>query len=185
MIKLIDLIKESASVPYEYGCVMLYFNFPLINKIHDIINPEDVYNNENDPIFGLENEPHCTLLYGLHKEVTLEDVTNVINNAVFGDCKLYNASLFENEKYDVLKFDVGYPVKGGAFLHKCNKELKKFPYTSNFPDYHPHLTIAYLNPGSGKKYTELLKNQEFILTPQYVVYSQPSGDKNKIKINLR
>jgi hypothetical protein len=180
MIKLIDLLNESSTKPYGYGCVMLYFDFPYINKIHDAINPKDIYEDEEDPSFGLEDEPHCTLLYGLHEEVSTKDITKVIENFIFGTCKLHNASLFENEKYDVLKFDVR-----GPSLHDVNDKLKSFPYTSNFPDYHPHLTIAYLKPGAGKRYTKMLENQEYELKPQYVMFSHPDGSKNKIKINIK
>lgn len=180
MIKLIDLIKESSSKPYDYGCAMLYFDFPYLNKIQDVINPNDIYEEEEDPSFGLEDEPHCTLLYGLHEEVSVKDVTKVIENFTFDTCKLHNVSLFENEKYDVLKFDVEGPV-----LHDVNSKLKLFPYTSNFPKYHPHSTIAYLKPGMGKKYTEILKDQEFELKPQFAMFSHPDGSKNKIKIKTK
>ena len=54
--------------------------------------------------------------------------------------KIHDESLFENPKYDVLKFDVISPL-----LNKINKKLtKELPYTSDFPDYHAHCTIAYI-----------------------------------------
>jgi 2'-5' RNA ligase len=93
--------------------------------------------------------------------------------------------LFQNEKYDVLKFDMEYPTKGDKFLHKCNDELKKFPFTSDFPDYHPHMTIVYLKPGKGNKYLRKFGRIEYNLTPQYGVFSQPDGTKTKIEINVR
>jgi 2'-5' RNA ligase len=87
--------------------------------------------------------------------------------------------LFENEKYDVLKFDVN-----GENLHACNKALKQHPHTNNFPDYHPHMTIGYLKPRMGKKYTKMLKGQEFELIPTHAIYSEPDGTKSKIKIEI-
>jgi hypothetical protein len=69
------------------------------------------------------------------------------------------------DKYDVLKFDVRYPTKSGAFLHKINSKLQELPHTNGFPDYHPHSTIAYLKSGSGKKYIE-----KFLFTFYYVLY---------------
>ena len=187
MIKLTDLIKENSQSTYNYGCVMLYFDFPEIEKIHKLISPSDVYTEDGDKTFGLEDEPHTTLLYGLHEEVMLEDVTEVLDKFTFGDLKSYNPSLFENEKYDVLKYDVVYPIKGGAFLHKANNELKKLPHTTSFPKYHPHLTIGYLKKGEGQKYVNMLNKAgltEFRLTPQYGVYSKPNGSKTKIELNL-
>lgn len=179
MIKLMDLLKENLSSIYSYGCVMLYFDFPELFKIQDYINSEDLYEEEGDNSYGLENEPHTTLLYGLHEEVSDNDVKNVLNNFTFSTCKVYDISTFNNPKYDVLKFNVK-----GENLHKCNSELKQYPYTSDFPDYHPHLTVGYLQPGSGKKYVDKFKDIQFDLTPKYAVYSKPLGDKTKIKINI-
>ncbi len=109
------------------------------------------------------------------------EVKEVLENFTFRPCTLYNASLFENQ-YDVLKFDVRYPTKGGAFLHKCNTALRELPYQNDYPDYHPHMTIAYLKKGTGKKYCNLLENKEYSLLPAYAVYSQPDGTKTKMKI---
>ena len=177
MISLINLLKENSQSTYDYSCAMIYFNFPDMGKLHNQIQPEDIYTEEGDKTFGLEDEPHTTLLYGLHKEVTLDDVKEVLDKYQFGPCRIYNASLFENEKYDVLKFDVKAEI-----LHDVNKDLKQLPFTSNFPDYHPHMTIGYLKPGTGKKYVKIFKAIEYELQPQYGVYSQGNGQKDKIKI---
>ncbi len=179
MIKLTNLINEGKE-RYDYGCVMLYTDFPgEVIKLQDIINPADL----QDP--GIEYEPHCTLLYGLHDGVTLDQVTNIVNQFKFADLKAYNPSLFENPEFDVFKYDVGYPTRGGAFLHKCNSMLKTLPNTQTYPDYHPHMTIAYLKPGKGKQYVELFKNKgvsEFMTRPSHIMFSQPDGLKTKIEL---
>lgn len=182
MIKLLNLIKENSKSTYEYGCVMLYFNFPEINKIHNVIDPSHIYIEDGDTTYGLEDEPHTTLLYGLHDEVTLSDVSSVLDNYTYYTCKIHNPSLFENEKYDVLKFDVV-----GDNLHETNTDLKQFPFTSNYPNYHPHLTVAYLKRGMGRQYVDMLNNEEadeFWLAPQYAVYSEANGVNRKIKIRV-
>ena len=63
------LISEASGNTYDYGCAMLYFDFPKMSEIHDQIDPSDIYEDDKDKTYGLEDEPHCTLLYGLHKEV--------------------------------------------------------------------------------------------------------------------
>lgn len=178
MIKLKDLL-EGSNQTYDYGCVMLYFTFPEMNKIHDAIDPKHVYTEEGDRSFGLEDEPHTTLLYGLHPEVSTKDVQSILNKYTFSTVKVHNASLFQNNDYDVLKFDVK-----GDNLHQCNADLKQHPHTSNFPDYHPHLTIGYIQSGNGQKYVDMLKGQKFWLAPQYAIYSKPDGSKEKININI-
>lgn len=177
-IKTLMNLNENKQV-YDYGCVMLYFNDDNIKEMYGKINPEDLYV-EGDG-FGLETEPHCTLLYGLHPEVTLEDIESVLDNYTYYTCKAHNLSIFENELYDVLKYD----IKGDG-LRQTNEELKTFPYTSNYPNYNPHMTIAYLKPGKGKEYVENLTKEysELLMSPQHVVYSTNDGTKNKINVRI-
>ena len=174
---LAGLITEEKQ-KFDYGCAMVYFDFPEMKEIHDMISEDHIYTQEGDRSFGLEDEPHCTLLYGLHEEVSNNDIKSIIDNYEFGACTISNPSLFENKDYDVLKFDVS-----GYNLNEINKELSKLPHTTDYPDYHPHMTIAYIKPGKGKIYTKLLKGKEYNLTPNKVIYSRPDGDQEEIKIN--
>lgn len=166
------------SQKYEYGCVMLYFNFPTMKILHRAIKPEDLYTEEGSRSFGLEREPHVTLLYGLHDGVEVSEVEELVQTYPFSRCRLYNASLFENE-YDVLKFNVE-----GINLYTCNKLLKGLPHTNNFPDYRPHTTIAYLKKGKGAQYIEMLEHLEFEIMPTHVIYSEANGQKHNLKIDL-
>ena len=182
MIKLKNLIKENSKSTYDYGCVMLYFTFPEIKKIHSLISPSDIYTEESDNTFGLEDEPHTTLLYGLHDGVSNLQVEQILNKYTYYTCKIHNPSLFENEKYDVLKFEVV-----GDNLHETNSDLKGLPHTTSYPDYNPHLTIGYIKKGEGKKYVNMLNKgglNEFWLAPQYGVYSKPDGSKSHIQLHI-
>lgn len=179
LLKILGEALKKQKQTYDYGCVMLYFKFPDIKNIHNKLDNNDLYEEENDSSYGIEHEPHTTLLYGLHDNVSLEDVEKVLDIITFSTCLLKNPSLFKNEKYDVFKFDVT-----GEGLIASNDGLKKYPYTSDFPDYHPHLTIAYLKPGEGEKYEKMFKGLEYELIPEYAVYSKPDGTKEKIKINI-
>jgi hypothetical protein len=171
-----EFITEKSGDSYSSGCVMLYFDFPMMLRIHDGIDPNDLYEEEGDRTFGLEDEPHVTLLYGLEDSVTPEQVKKILDKFNFSKCKLHNASLFEND-YDVLKFDVE-----GDNLHEANEALRELPYNNSFPDYHPHCTIAYLKKGTGQKYCNRMKGHEHELTPTHAVFSQPDGTKTKFKI---
>lgn len=167
---------------YDYGCVMLYFDLPTMNEMHSLIGNDDVYIDETDPSFGLEDEPHCTLLFGLHEEVTLEQVTEILNKFQYGEMLLQNPSIFNNPQYDVLKYDVD-----GSNLHETNAELAKLPHTTSYPDYHPHCTIGYIQKGSGQRYADILLRRGYktaSVTPTHAVFSQPDGSKNTIPINL-
>jgi hypothetical protein len=174
-----EILVENSESSYDFGCVMLYFDFPMMSKIQDGIDPQDLYEEEGDKTYGFEDEPHVTLLYGLKDSVTLENVKEIIDSFTFDSCVLHNMSLFENE-YDVLKFD----VKGDQ-LHEANKALRELPYENNYPDYHPHCTIAYLKKGKGSEYCKKMGDLEYELKPSYAVFSQPNGTKTKIDINTK
>jgi hypothetical protein len=172
-----EFIVEKSGDSYSSGCVMLYFDFPEMNDIHRSIDSNDLYEEDGDRTFGLENEPHVTLLYGLKKDVTPQEVKEILDQFNFNACKLHNVSLFENE-YDVLKFDVD-----GDDLYEANKALCNLPYENSFPDYHPHATIGYLKKGAGKKYCDKMKGLEYELAPSHAIFSQPDGTKTQIAIN--
>lgn len=182
MISLINLLKENSESIYEFGCVMLWVKFPKMEKLHSIISKSDIYTEEGDIKYGLEDEPHITLLYGLSKDVTLDQVKDKLKDFKFGPEKLvaYNASLFENKDkpYDVLKFDIK-----GQILSAINEQLKTLPFKSDFPNYHPHMTIGYIKKGEGQKYTNYLKGIKFELQPEYIVYSH-NGIDDKIEIKF-
>ena len=146
---LFELVTEG-SAPRSFSCLMLDTSF-LLNDIqediHDYICPCHIYDDE--PGHGLELESHITVLYGLHTDKFSE----VVENVELYPCefKLKNLSLFQNEKYDVLKFDI---ISND--LKELNKQLSdRLDYSSSYPNYHPHLTVAYVLPGKGKKYTKL------------------------------
>lgn len=176
MIKLKKLLKEVESGPYEYGCVMLYLDFdntPLTSTIAD----KDVYNDDSNR-YGKEEEPHVTLLYGLHSTVTPQIIQQILDRIHFGDINLTNPSLFQNSDYDVLKFDAA-----GEGLKSANEVLMKLPNSNEYPNYHPHMTVAYLNKGTaGNEYVKKFMNVQFKVTPIFAIYSVPSGKKYKLKI---
>jgi 2'-5' RNA ligase len=178
----VDYIKKQMKIlteakKYEYGCVMLHFTFPEMKEIHELIDPDDLYEEEGQE-YGLETEPHCTLLFGLHEGVPTKDIDKVLGEFTFYTCKAHNVSLFKKDNYEVLKFDIV-----GDNLEEANKKLKKFPYTSEDSEYKPHMTIAYLKPGTGEKYVKKLKSEKYWLAPQYAIYSKP--DRSTDKINIR
>jgi len=176
MILIKDLLTEQK---HSYGCVMLFFDFPEVKQIQKVITNQELYIEEDDDSYGLETEPHVTLLYGLHENVPTESVKNILKNKIFGECIIRNLSRFKQDEYDVLKFEVQ-----GDILHQVNKELKELPHTSNFPDYKPHLTVAYLKKGNVDRLIEKFKDREYKLYPKFAVYSKPDGEQIKIQIKI-
>ncbi len=157
--------EEKASERIEYGCLMLFLDVPIWSKITSIIDKNDIYNKEG---YGIENEPHTTILYGFHDEVTAENVFDLYKAKMPLkpiEIGIKGISVFKNPEFDVVKFDVDSEV-----LKKLNEIMKELPNTSKFPDYHAHITIAYVNKGEGDKYIKsfekerMLKGNELVYT---------------------
>jgi len=187
--KVKDNLKEEKESKKIYGCAMLYFKTSM-KDIHDKIDKDDIYDEHG---LGLEKNTHLTLLYGFHyKEVDEKDIFETILNFDITELELYNVSSFENKEneYDVLKFDVRQKMedydKKEDFIFEINKELtEKYPFTTDFPDYHPHSTIAYLKKGKAKKYIKIFEDEVYSAIGNKIVYSVPKSGiiKKQRKIN--
>lgn len=167
--------EKSENQSYSYGCIMGYFNVAEYNKLNNrigSIDDKDIYNNDENE-YGREIEPHVTVLYGLHDdELDQDEVIQLLKCLKLPTVKLAKISSFNNEKFDVLKWDVE-----SEDLNLYNKIVTlMFPFTSKFPDYHAHCTIAYLIPGKAKTYSKEIK--EIIELPiEKWVYSKADGTK--------
>lgn len=165
-------INEGQDKKIEYGAVMLKIPIKNWSKITNEIDKSDIY---DLPTFGVEDDPHVTALYGLHNDVTIDDVKEKISSVFdFGDeieIELIGVSHFETPKYDVVKFDVESKT-----LRLINKKLKELPFTTDYPDYKPHMTISYVKSGTGKKYDVKLK-KPIKLKSNKLVYSQIDKEK--------
>lgn len=174
-------LNEKKGDTYSKGCVMAYLDDlkPEIENIQSKIEADELYEEQEDRTYGLEDEPHVTVLYGIHSdEVEDEKVLELIEKMDWKQpIKIGKPSLFENEKFDVLKLEAD-----AEWLNEANKELcEKLPYSSDFPDYKAHVTIAYLKPGTGKKVVERLGEFGTEISPNRMVYSLPNGDKKIVK----
>ncbi len=149
-------VKEKKG--YDYGCVMIFLD---VNKkewksLQDVIKEEDLYfgkEDEDSSSYGREMDPHATILYGIHSDVPDEDVKILIDEIDNPKMVFGKVSSFENEDFDVLKFDID-----SKDLTKLNKKFKDLPHTNKFPDYHPHVTTAFVKKGKAKGYIAKLNN---------------------------
>lgn len=169
--KYLDFIMESSG--YEFGCVMIEVPVPNWNEVISAIDPEDVYEEPGDTTHGIEDEPHLTVLYGLHKEVTEEQIKSIIDqfeNSI--KIEIDGVGIFENEKFDVVKFN----VRPDTSLQELHNRLSELPNSDRYPEYNPHITISYVKKGRGKKYI----NPDYkhtVKNSDKITYSHPSGKK--------
>ncbi len=178
--KYIQFIKESIN-GHKYGCVMI--DIPVSNwtEITSSIDPEDIFHgDENGDPRGIQENPHVTILYGLHDDVTEEQVKSVFDN-FDGDINIEidGVGIFENKDFDVVKFNV---VPDGS-LQYLHDELSKFPNSDQFTDYKPHITLAYIKKGLGKKYIRNDYKYE-VKNVNKITYSMSNGKKVYFDYNI-
>jgi hypothetical protein len=177
MKKYLEFIKEAKS-RYEYGCVMVDFNFENWSELLESIDSDDIYKVEGKN-YGLQPRPHLTLLYGTHDTVTDEEILNCFEGFTEDDFKvqLDGVSIFENSDFDVVKLGVVLTPK----LKEINKRLSELPNSNIFPEYNPHITLAYVKKGLGKKYVNPDYKYE-IKNISKIVYTRP--DNTELNIEL-
>lgn len=166
--------KKVESPRNKYNCLMIKFDIPNWSKfVNNLIKPEDIYLTEKEG-YGIESKPHVTILFGIHDYVPLSEVKKSLVPIKFIKCKTRVIDIFSNPDFDVVKFNVE-----GNYLNQMNKALmKSVDYTTSHPEYHAHMTIAYVKPGSGAKYKKNMSNL-LVITPTTYIYSHADGTKEE------
>lgn len=169
-------VKKINDAEPKLGCLMLYFNHRDWKKyVKSLVDEKDLYKPKDDD-YGYCKYPHTTILFGIHDydTVTKDIQKYILNLKKLDDIKIKGVSLFENEGFDVVKFDIK-----SKKLEKINEKIcDKFDYTNEY-DYHPHLTISYVKKGLGKKYDGMDIEKPELVNSNYV-YSDPNYKKKII-----
>ena len=174
----------------DRGCIMHMLDSQMTNEIRAkqlTIDPEDLHEN------GIEDDVHITVLYGLLRDDPSAFIRAILDLKVDHKSwtetdptyKLGKFSLFENEEFDVLKVDVESPD-----LHAMNTFFKsRFAYDKGYyPGYNPHVTVAYLKPGTGQKYVNDVHTVETlganISTITYSGFKDSNGKRSHIMLDM-
>lgn len=164
--------------PTDFGCLMVYLTEEDQNYVQKFIDkyiPDEKCHEEG------KDGDHITIMYGFHPDIDVANITKFIQKKCKQPLKvkLGKISRFDSDEYDVLKIEVE-----SEDLHNLHNEIKEYygdKITNSYPNYNPHLTLAYLKKG------ELLHldNNNMFNGKKYVfdefIFSEP-GMKKKYKI---
>lgn len=138
---------------HEWGCLMLEAPEDLAAEVRawgEKSVPEgDLFlGDEDDGGYGRENQVHATVSYGIDPSVTPDALRDVLlEQGVPVELRLGKVSKFSKPEdgYDVIKIEVDSP-----HLHRLHEAIEKAVGTpgNTYPDYKPHMTVAYVKPGS-------------------------------------
>lgn len=143
------------NVKYEYGCVMAIFNEDSSKKIVEIgkkLIPDNILYFEEGQEYGREVEPHVTIKFGLTVNYNKDTIGKLFEQVDPFKITLVAIDVFLNPKFDVIKFNVESEV-----LRKLNSLFSKLPNKDEYPTYNPHMTLAYVNSGEGKRFKNQIK----------------------------
>ena len=171
------------------------------------INLSSIFDSEDLKDTGIELESHITLLYAqgitVPKDNLMEDIEialgddfdsfmNLLKNGdIIGENVLetFDLGLFENDSdYVVLKLKQDTELYTNLKL--INKGLRsKYGVQSEYT-YTPHMTLAEINQGTAKKYTEskklkaVLENSKFAVEDLVISYGPSNVVEDREKYNL-
>lgn len=150
----------------EYAFLMIDYETPsFIKDLQNKIPNNELYfgtdEEKKDNQYGFEKESHVTLAPCLDSDVDINKLKELLLPLKEYKCILNNISIFENGNYDVLKADVKCPN-----MHKTYNKIKEnFELHSEYKEYHPHMTIAYMQKGMADKYKKKMLDKIEELTP--------------------
>ncbi len=161
--------------PHKYGTTQLDLAGDVVGKLlaFGVGIPDDALTGD-----GREVNLHCTALYGLG-DVIVEDVIRAVDGIGPVTLNLGKLSVFAGEEADVLKVDVG-----GQDVRRLNKALSKLPHVKTHPRYIPHVTICYLKPGLGRRYTGWPLVEGETVTISELVYADKHGNRTAITLKV-
>ncbi len=165
------------------GCIMLNTE-PL--KVSDVIDKDHLYF-AADPaqykfVNGIVSEtvPHVTLLFGLMRSgpEMKKHVDAVLDDWTLPALEVEEVSFFESKIPTEPYYCLIAKIKTSDELLEGNARLRLLPHVDTFPEYHPHITLAYIKKDETLRdlYIDLLntKFKDNSVEPKDINYG---GDK--------
>lgn len=115
------------------------------------IDPKDLFVSQKGFPPGLETEPHVTVAPCLRNNVKPDNLKKYLQPLEKYKLEAIQLNVFENEDFDVLHF----VVESEALRLAYDRFAENYKVGGNYPDYNPHITVAYLKKGKGRAYTNL------------------------------
>lgn len=129
------------------GCLMLSVPMmkQVVERMHDDLERILIgHGYRRDEDFEFDKYIHITVAFGINVNTDINLIKEIVRNKP-SYFQLTELSLFENYKFDIIKFDVM-----SSDLRILNHIIKsKMDVKSTFNEYHPHLTVAYVPKGMG------------------------------------
>lgn len=175
------LFNWDITADYDYASTQVNLPGDIAKRIMDWgkenIPDEKVYDTDEDK--GRDDDPHITILYGIVEDDP-QQVIDLFQGKPPVTATLGKVSFFENDDYDVVKISVE-----SEDLASFQKSLwDGVEHESDYPEYKPHVTIAYVKPGSGSLYSGVTEFEGTEVTFDTIVFSPSDGETTDIRLGV-
>jgi 2'-5' RNA ligase len=179
-------IPESLYESHKFSCLMADAPAQLAQKViawgKMFVTDDKIYiEHEHPDEYGREDTPHVTVKFGLHAAEPCEKLLQIIEETQPFEIGIAPCSLFDtSDKFDVVKFDIESDA-----LHTLNERVSQLKNSDSHPEYHPHMTVAYVQKGTcheliGKPLLPSDVAADFRFLVKAVVFSSPNGTKRTL-----
>ena len=150
MVKFRTLLLEAK---YEYGCMMAQIPSAVASSIIQFgryIIPDNFlyFDPTGKEEYGRETEPHVTIKFGLTQPYSREQLQRFLVGTNPFYITIRNLGVFNTPKFDVVKIN----VEPDAELLRLRTVFDSLPNEDEHKEYNPHITLAYVKPGIGKRF---------------------------------
>lgn len=129
------------------GCLMLSVPMmkQVVERMHDDLERILIgHGYRRDEDFEFDKYTHITVAFGININTDINLIKEIIKNRP-SYFQITELSLFENDNFDIIKFDVM-----STDLRILNHIIRsKMEVKTTYSKYHPHLTVAYVPKGMG------------------------------------
>lgn len=175
-----QFLIEKHEVNYDFSSTQINLPDAIAKKIMDwgkTAIPDAEVHSDPDGGKGREDDIHVTVLYGIHDKEP-NKVHKLLKTYKKFDIELGEVSVFSNDAFDVVKLSVKSPE-----IHRLNAMLNKECENSNsYPTYIPHVTVAYVKKGKGKKYAGRKQFAGTRFRAETVTFSSSAGSKTDLDL---
>ena len=151
-----DKQQESISPKHSVQIPMKSFINDIFLEYQKRIDDSILYTEEG---YGRELYPHITVAYGFLNEIDYIEMDKYLKLIPQFEIELGDISIFEADNYDVLKVDIN-----SIPLTQLHYDLiSRFANIQTYPEYKPHMTLAYIKKGMFLDTINPFKEKSFII----------------------
>lgn len=175
-----DSKHQSSSIQVNFNSEIAH---QFLAKTKSLIKKDDLYGQNKG--MGIEDDPHVTILYGIHDVDPPLCVVDIIETYPKFVITLGGISLFKSadtgNAFDVVKVNIL-----SSDLYVLNSSLSdECDYTSEFSEYTPHATIAFVKPETHDHLDGLKALAGLSFLVSNAIFSSQNGTQRYLSFGVR